>query len=370
MYRTLSALLLAGAVAAGAPACAPARAGAPIPEAGGTVPTLAPMLARITPGVVNIAVRGRVREQNPLLQDPFFRRFFNLPQNQRSEERETEATGSGVIVDANSGYVLTNGHVVENATRIDVTTKDNRRFTARLIGRDNETDIAVLQIPADHLTAVPMGNSDDLQVGDFVLAIGNPFGLGQTVTSGIVSALGRSGLGIEGYEDFIQTDASINPGNSGGPLVDLHGRCVGINTAILAPGGGNIGIGFAVPINMARRVMEELTHYGQVRRGRIGVAIQDLTPDLAEAMHTAHSEGAVIAKVDPNSPAERAGLERGDLVVAVNGVPVHSGTQLRDTIGLTRVGSEVELTIDRRGSELHLPVSVEPARSAQRASEP
>jgi Do/DeqQ family serine protease len=370
MHRILSALLFVGAAAA-ASAPREALAAAPIPEAAGAaVPTLAPMLARITPGVVNIAVRSRVREQNPLLQDPFFRRFFNLPQGQESEERETEATGSGVIVDAAHGYVLTNGHVVENATRIDVTTKDNRRLTARLVGRDDDTDIAVLQIPADHLTAVPMGDSDALQVGDFVLAIGNPFGLGQTVTSGIVSALGRSGLGIEGYEDFIQTDASINPGNSGGPLVNLQGQCVGINTAILAPGGGNIGIGFAVPINMAGRVMEQLIHYGRVRRGRIGVAIQDLTPDLAEAMKTAHSEGAVIAKIDPGSPAERAGLERGDLVVAINGVPVHSGTQLRNTIGLTRIGSEVDLTIDRQGAQYRVPVSVEAAQASEHASRP
>jgi Do/DeqQ family serine protease len=358
-----------GAVAVVAPAPQAALAAAPIPEASGAaVPTLAPTLARITPGVVNIAVRSRVREQNPLLQDPFFRRFFNLPQNQQSQERETEATGSGVIVDARHGYVLTNGHVVENATRIDVTTKDNRRFMARLVGRDNETDIAVLQIPADRLTAVPMGDSDKLRVGDFVLAIGNPFGLGQTVTSGIVSALGRSGLGIEGYEDFIQTDASINPGNSGGPLVDLQGQCVGINTAILAPGGGNIGIGFAVPINMARRVMEQLIRYGQVRRGRIGVAIEDLTPDLAARMKTSHSEGAVIARVDGGSPAERAGIERGDLVVAINGVPVHSGTQLRNTIGLTRIGSRVDLTVDRRGAQHVIPVSVEAARPFERAS--
>jgi Do/DeqQ family serine protease len=366
MHRICSALLLLGAVAAVAPAPRPALAGAPIPEVGGgaAVPSLAPMLARITPGVVNIAVRSRVREQNPLLQDPFFRRFFNLPQNQQPEERETQATGSGVIVDAARGYVLTNGHVVENATRIDVTTKDNRRFTAKLIGRDNDTDVAVLQIPATNLTGVPTGDSDRLQVGDFVLAIGNPFGLGQTVTSGIVSALGRSGLGIEGYEDFIQTDASINPGNSGGPLVNLEGQCVGINTAILAPGGGNIGIGFAVPINMARRVMEQLIRYGEVKRGRIGVAIQDLTPDLAQAMNSAHSEGAVIAKVEPGSPAERAGLHRGDLVVAVDGVPVHSGTQLRNTIGLTRIGNQVDLTVDRSGSEYRVPVPVEAARSA------
>ena len=362
MNRILSALVLMSAVAAVAPAPPAARAAAPIPEVGGAaVPSLAPMLARVTPGVVNIAVRGRVREQNPLLQDPFFRRFFNLPENQRTQERETQATGSGVIVDAGHGYILTNGHVVENATHIEVTTKDNRRFTAKLLGRDSDTDVAVLQIPTENLTAVPMGDSDRLQVGDFVLAIGNPFGLGQTVTSGIVSALGRSGLGIEGYEDFIQTDASINPGNSGGPLVDLHGECVGINTAILAPGGGNIGIGFAVPINMARRVMEQLIRYGEVKRGRIGVAIQDLTPDLAEAMKTVHTTGAVIARVEPGSPADRAGLHQGDLVVAVNGVPVRSGTQLRNTIGLTRIGSDVDLTIDRHGAQRSVGVRVEAA---------
>jgi Do/DeqQ family serine protease len=360
MFRIFSALLMLGAAAATVPAAPAAQAGAPVPEVGGVVPSLAPMLARVTPGVVNIAVRGRVREQNPLAQDPFFRRFFDLPQGQQ-QERETQATGSGVIVDATRGYILTNGHVVENATRIEVTTKDNRRLTAKLVGRDSDTDVAVLQIPADNLTAVPMGESDQLQVGDFVLAIGNPFGLGQTVTSGIVSALGRSGLGIEGYEDFIQTDASINPGNSGGPLVNLRGQCVGINTAILAPGGANIGIGFAVPIDMARRVMDQLIRYGEVKRGRIGVAIQDLTPDLAQAMSTTHTSGAVIARVEPGSPADRAGLHSGDLVVAVNGVAVRSGTELRNTIGLTRIGSDVDLTIDRRGSERRIPVHVEPA---------
>ncbi len=357
MNRILSALMLLGA-AAFASAPHPALAGAPIPEATG-IPTLAPMLARITPGVVNIAVRGRVREQNPLAQDPFFRQFFNLPQGQLPRERETQATGSGVIVDPARGYILTNGHVVENATRIEVTTKDNRRFTARLIGRDSDTDIAVLQIPAEGLTAVPLGDSERLQVGDFVLAIGNPFGIGQTVTSGIVSALGRSGLDIEGYEDFIQTDASINPGNSGGPLVNLQGQCVGINTAILAPGGGNIGIGFAVPIDMARRVMDEIIRYGKVKHGRIGVAIQDLTPDLAEALHTTHTEGAVIARVDRDSPAAKAGLRAGDLVLTIDGVPVRSGTQLRNTIGLTGIGSNVNLTIDRRGKQYSVQVLVE-----------
>ena len=248
-----------------------------------------------------------------------------------------------------------------------MTTKDNRRLPAKLIGRDADTDVAVLKIATGNLTAVPMGDSDRLQVGDFVIAIGNPFGLGQTVTSGIVSALGRSGLGIEGYEDFIQTDASINPGNSGGPLVNLRGECVGINTAILAPGGGNIGIGFAVPINMARKVMEQLLRFGEVKRGRIGVAIQDLTPDLAQAMNTSHTTGAVIARVDPASPAERAGLRPGDLVVAINGSAVHSGTQLRNMIGLTRIGDDVELTVDRRGAERKVAVHVDPAGpSAQR----
>ena len=332
-------------------------AGAPIPEVGGApMQTLAPVVSRITPGVVGISVKGRVREDNPLFQDPMFRRFFNF---HGPIERETQAAGSGVIVDAARGYVLTNAHVVENASSIEVTLKDNRRFNARLIGRDPETDIAVLQIPANNLTAVPMGDSDRLQVGDFVLAIGNPFGLGQTVTSGIVSALGRSGLGIEGYEDFIQTDASINPGNSGGPLVDLQGRIVGINTAIVAPSGANVGIGFAVPINMARQVMDQLVAYGEIRRGRIGVALQDLTPDLTEALGTRRTQGAVIARVEPGSPAERAGLRPNDLIVAINGAPMRSASELRNRVGLSRIGDEVELTIDRGGVERNVTVRIE-----------
>ncbi|HZT89614.1 MAG TPA: Do family serine endopeptidase [Stellaceae bacterium] len=361
MKAVLSALVLVSGAALGMPVAAPVFAAAPIPEmSGGIVPSLAPVLNAITPGVVNIAVRGTVREENPLLQDPFFRRFFNL-QQQAPEEREIQATGSGVIVDAKEGYVLTNAHVVEHATSIEVTTKDNRRFKAKLIGRDTDTDVAVLQIPTKDLTAVPFGDSDKLQVGDFVLAIGNPFGLGQTVTSGIVSALGRSGLGIEGYEDFIQTDASINPGNSGGALCNLQGQLVGINTAILTPGNGNVGIGFAVPIDMARKVMDQLIRYGEVKRGRIGVAIQDLTPDLAQAMNTTHTTGAVIARVEPGSSADKAGLKSGDLVLAVNGTPVRSGTQLRNTIGLSRIGDDVELTVERRGVEHKISVRIQEA---------
>jgi Do/DeqQ family serine protease len=369
MKRVLSALVVSGGIALTTGIVSPVLAGAPIPLADGTpVQTLAPVVSRITPGVVGISVRGRVREDNPLLQDPMFRRFFNL--QQQPVERETQAAGSGVIVDAAQGYVMTNAHVVENASSIEVTTKDNRRLTAKLIGRDADTDIAVLQIPASGLTAVPMGDSDRLQVGDFVLAIGNPFGLGQTVTSGIISALGRSGLGIEGpegYEDFIQTDASINPGNSGGPLVDLQGRVAGINTAILAPGGGNIGIGFAVPINMARQVMDQLVNYGEIKRGRIGVAIQDLTPDLAQALGTRHTQGAVIARVEPSSPAERAGLRTNDLVVAINGAPMRSGIELRNRVGLSRIGDEVELTVERGGAERSVTVRIEKATTtAQR----
>src|SRR6516164_9185414 len=263
MNPVLSALVLSGGIALVTGVPLPVLAGAPIPEMGGSpIQSIAPVVSRVTPGVVGISVRGRVREDNPLFQDPVFRRFFNL--QQQPIERETQAAGSGVIVDAAQGYVLTNAHVVENATSIEVTTKDNRQFKARLIGRDPETDIAVLQISGSGLTAVPLGDSDHLQVGDFVLAIGNPFGLGQTVTSGIVSALGRS-PGIEGYEDFIQTDASINPGNSGGPLVDLQGRIVGINTAIVAATGANVGIGFAVPINMAHQVMDQLISGGEIK---------------------------------------------------------------------------------------------------------
>ena len=334
-----------------------AFAGAPIPEVGGApMQSIAPVVGRVTPGVGGISVRGRVREDNPLLQDPLFRQFFNLRQG--PIERETEAAGSGVIVDAAQGYVLTNNHVVENATNIEVTTKDNRQLKARLIGRDPETDIAVLQIAAGGLTSVPMGDSDRLQVGDFVLAVGNPFGLGQTVTSGIVSALGRS-PGIEGYEDFIQTDASINPGNSGGPLVDLQGRIVGINTAIVAPSGGNVGIGFAVPINMARQVMDQLISGGEIKRGRIGVAIQDLTPDIAQALGTTHTQGAVIARVEQGSPADRAGLRTHDLVVAVNGVPIHTGAELKNRVGLSKIGDAVDLTIIRAGSERTVAVRID-----------
>src|SRR5215472_15674372 len=269
-------------------------------------PSVAPVLHGVTPGVVNIATKKVEVVNDPLLRDPAMREMFDIPE--QSMRRETQSAGSGVIVDAALGYVLTNDHVVKGANSIEVTTKDNRRFKAQLVGRDQATDIALLRIKGDNLTAIPIGDSDAIEVGDFVMAIGNPFGLGQTVTSGIVSALGRTGLGIEGYEDFIQTDASINPGNSGGPLVDLQGRIIGINTAIVAPSGGNVGIGFAVPINMARQVMEQLISGGEVKRGQIGISTQDLTPKLAATFHTKRTAGVLIDEVVPKSPAEQAGI--------------------------------------------------------------
>jgi serine protease DegQ len=334
-------------------------ASAQLPETATT--TVAPLVRKVTPAVVNISIRTlSPAAENPLLNDPFFRRFFNLPGNM--PRRETRAAGSGVIVDARAGTVLTNNHVVENADRIEVTTKDNRTFRAKLVGADSATDIAVLKIEPNGLYDIPFGDSDKVEVGDFVLAIGNPFGLGQTVTSGMVSAIGRSGLGIEGYEDFIQTDASINPGNSGGALVNFKGELIGINTAILAPGGGNIGIGFAVPINMARAVMAQIVEHGAVRRGRIGVAIQDLTPDLAEALSTGRTQGAAVVEVEAGSPAARAGLKSGDVVVAVGGEPVRSATELRNRIGLARVGANLEMAVERGGKPHQVTVRVEPAR--------
>jgi serine protease Do/serine protease DegQ len=329
---------------------AAAPAAAQLPTRDG-VPTLAPVLEKVTPAVVNIAVLQKSpEEQNPMMRDPFFRRFFGLPE--RSEPQI--AAGSGVIVDARNGYVITNAHVVKDAQEVLVTLKDNRRLPARLVGADAGTDIALLKVEGANLAEARWGDSDALQVGDFVLAIGNPFGLGQTVTSGIVSALGRSGLSMEGYEHFIQTDAPINPGNSGGALVDLKGELVGINSAIIGPSGGNVGIGFAVPAVMARAVMAQLIKFGEVRRGRLGISMQDVTG----------GEGAQIASVAAGSPAAQAGLRKGDVVIALNGRPVRGSAELRARLGVVPAGDTVELQV-RRGSE-SLPVKARIAELEKR----
>jgi serine protease Do/serine protease DegQ len=318
-----------------------------LPAATGDIPTLAPLLKRVTPNVVNIATKGRIaQEQNPLFNDPFFRRFFNIPE--LPAEQEIRSAGSGVIIDAERGLVVTSNHVVEHADEIAVTLTDGRRFLAERIGADAETDVAVIKVPAERLSAIALGDSDKLEVGDFVVAIGNPFGIGQTVTLGIVSALRRTGLGIKGYEDFIQTDAPINPGNSGGALVNLRGELVGINTAIVAPTGGNVGIGFAIPINMARQIAEQLVQHGEIRRGQLGITMQDLTPDLVQAMGLSGEQtGALIAMVAPGSAAERAGLKVGDVITAMDKMPVRGAADVRNRVGLLHIGDETELTILR-----------------------
>ncbi len=342
----LAVLVLACAGIAGAQ---PARAQViPLATDSRGLPTLAPMIAQVTPGVVNISVLVRdPAENNPMLRDPFFRRFFGVPD--RPAQPQPQGAGSGVIVDAQRGLVMTNFHVIKDAQEVVVTLKDRRQLRAQLVGADPGTDIALLRVPAENLTALRFGDSDALSVGDFVVAIGNPFGIGQTVTSGIVSALGRGGLGIEGYEDFIQTDASINPGNSGGALVNLRGELVGINTAILGPSGGNVGIGFAVPTAMARQVMDQLLRFGEVRRGKLGVSTQDLTPDIAKQLGVPPGDGAVVVQIERGSSAEAAGLRVKDVVTAINGRPVRSSGDLRNRVGLTPVGEEVDMQVLREG---------------------
>jgi serine protease Do/serine protease DegQ len=320
----------------------------PLAVDGQPLPSLAPMLKKTTPAVVNISTRTQIQEaEHPLMRDPFFRHFFDIPNQPR--RRETSSLGSGVIVDARKGLVVTNNHVIDKADEIMVTLTDGRKLNAKLVGADPESDIAVVRVESANLTDIPLADSDQLQVGDFVVAVGNPFGLGQTVTSGIISALGRSGLGIEGYEDFIQTDASINPGNSGGALVNLRGELIGINTAILAPNGGNVGIGFAIPTNMANRIMQTLVEHGEIRRGVLGVTVQDLTHELAQAFGLSQTQGAVVTGVQPGSPAAKAGLEAGDIVLAINDKKVRNSADVRNTVGLLGVNEKVDIQVLHKG---------------------
>ena len=315
---------------------------------GQALPSLAPMLEKSMPAVVNISTTKNINtRENPLLQDPFFRHFFQRPQ----QRQQKNSLGSGVIIDSQQGFVLTNNHVIDKADKIMVTLSDGRQLNATVLGTDPEADVAVIKIPAENLTELPIANSDQLRVGDFVVAIGNPFGLGQTVTSGIVSALGRTGLGIEGYEDFIQTDASINPGNSGGALVNLRGEFVGMNTAILAPNGGNVGIGFAIPSNMVMTLKQTLVKHGEVKRGLLGVVTQDLTPDLINAFDLQSRRGAIVSKVEGNSAAENAGIEPGDIIVSLNNQDVKGSSQIRNIVGLLQIGDEVQIDLIRAGKK-------------------
>jgi serine protease Do/serine protease DegQ len=331
------------------------------------LPSLAPVIKSASPAVVNIATRGTLTERvagNPMREDPYFRRFFNLPEAGTVRRRQFESAGSGVIVDAKNGYIVTNRHVIENASEITVTLLDNRHFQAHLVGSDEGTDLAVLKAAEPRLTEMPLGDSSHLEVGDWVVAIGNPFGLKHTVTAGIVSALGRTGLHPHGFEDFIQTDASINPGNSGGALVNLNAELIGINSAILSKDdGGNIGIGFAIPVNMVKAVMGQLITYGEVKRGIVGIKLRDLTPEAAESLQLVNARGVEISEVAPDSAADRAGIKVGDVAVSMNGVSLESAAQLRNALGLLRVGQSVEIRLLRNGVERSVALTINPPSS-------
>ncbi|NUR22251.1 Do family serine endopeptidase [Frateuria sp.] len=358
-------LALSGALLLGWPAIG--RAALPSSVAGEPLPSLAPMLEKVTPAVVNISTKTRVAVRDPYFDDPMFRQFFGLPPSPR--ERIEQSLGSGVIVDAAKGYVLTNNHVVGGADDIMVTLQDGRSFKGKLIGTDPDTDVAVVQIPAQNLKALPVADSARLRVGDFVVAVGDPFGLGQTVTSGIVSALGRSGLGQTssgsgGYQNFIQTDASINPGNSGGALVNLRGELVGINTMIFSPSGGNVGIGFAIPSDLTTQVMGQLIAHGKVVRGSLGVQTQDITPRIAQLLGLKTSQGVVVTRVAPGSAAAAAGLAPGDVLQAIDGKPLHDSDELRNAEGLLPLGSKVTLSVSRNGQARQVGATLTPEKLA------
>jgi serine protease DegQ len=332
----LSALLIQSAVVTHVEAALPTAVN------GQAVPSLAPILEQVTPAVVNINTKSvqYVRSRN----SEFYNWYYGLPNT--PQERVTQSLGSGVIVDAVKGLILTNRHVVNDADDISVVLHDGRTYNATLIGSDDGTDVAVIQIEADNLTALPLADSKQLRVGDFVVAVGNPFGLGQTVTSGIVSALGRTSLSGLGFQNFIQTDASINPGNSGGALIDLNGALVGINTAIFSPSGGNVGIGFAIPSSLAERMMRQLVEFGTVRRGSLGLEVQDITERLAKAFDVGQKQGVLVTAVDPDSPADRAGLQAGDIVTQLNSDRITSQKQFQNYEGLIDLNSQVVIDLN------------------------
>ena len=343
-------------------------AGLPPYVDGQPVPSLAPMLEHATPAVVNISTSTAIQvSENPLMQDPYFRQFYEMPNQSRQQQKNS--LGSGVIIDSIQGLVLTNNHVIDKADKILVTLHDGRQLNAELIGADPESDVAIIRIPGNNLTQLPIADSSQLKVGDFVVAIGSPFGLSQTVTSGIISALGRSGLGIEKYENFIQTDASINPGNSGGALVNLRGELIGMNTAILAPTGANVGIGFAIPTNMIMTIKESLVKHGEVRRGLLGVTTQDLTPELVNAFNLENKHGAAISRIESNSPAAKAGLEPGDIIVTANGKPIKNSHDISNIVGLMQIGDKVDIEYFRGNEKKEVTATIGKPEQLQLAGE-
>ncbi len=346
------------------------------------LPSLAPMLEKVMPSVVSVNVEGSAPVKTPRMGQQF-QQFFgqNSPlcqdgspfqgspvcqgggqdgQPAPEQKEDFRALGSGVIIDADKGYVVTNNHVVDNATKISVQLNDGRKFDAKVIGKDPRSDIAVIQLQnAKNLTAIKIADSEQLRVGDYTVAIGNPYGLGETVTSGIVSALGRSGLNIENYENFIQTDAAINRGNSGGALVNLNGELIGLNTAILAPDGGNIGIGFAIPSNMVKNLSKQMIEFGQVKRGELGIMGTELNSELAKAMKVDAQRGAFISQVMPKSAAEKAGIKAGDVILSMNGKPISSFASFRADIGTMPIGTKVTLGLLREGKPVNVDVTIE-----------
>ena len=366
MALNLKRAAAAAAVAAALAFSVQAQASAPILEsaaADGQIPSLAPMVKQILPSVVNIQVKGKKTVEAPQLQIPeeFQFMFPDLGNLQgQKQQREFRALGSGVIIDAQKGLVVTNFHVIDSAEEIKVETYDGRTFTATKVGADQHTDLALLKLKDfSNLTQMPIADSDALQVGDFAIAIGNPFGLGQTVTSGIISALGRSGLNIENIENFIQTDAAINSGNSGGALVNLRGELIGITTAILGPNGGNIGIGFAIPSNMVKTVTSQILKYGTVKRGMLGVTGTELNADLAQSFGYSQSTGAFVNQVMKGSAADKAGIKAGDIITSVNGKPVKSFAQLRAAVATNRPGSEITMGVFRNGKTTEVTVKLD-----------
>ncbi|MEJ0006524.1 MAG: Do family serine endopeptidase [Steroidobacteraceae bacterium] len=345
-------------IVASASAATPAPA---TPADDAPMPSLAPMVRRVAPAVVNVATRGSITESspaNPLLADPAFNRFFDVPQARGGHSPQFQSAGSGVILDARKGYILTNAHVIENASEITVTLADGRDLKAEVAGIDEPTDIAVLKVRPLKLNQITLGDSAKLEVGDFVVAIGNPFGLRNSVTSGIVSGLGRSGLDQDDFEDFIQTDAAINPGNSGGALVNLRGELVGLATAILARSGGNIGIGFAIPVNMVRSITDQLVQFGSVKRGLLGVDTYPVSPDIAQALGLSAAQGALVTQVVLGSPAELAGIHSGDIIVSINRVTVIVPADVRNAVGLLRVGDMADIGLQRDGRPRHVQVAI------------